>query len=135
MASFEMYIPEEIEKQIEKVTNDSHKVFGAMTQAGAQLVLDRLKATAPHPDIAANLKLTKIYETPSDGGINTKVYFGGHTKRTKIPLAQVAYEYEWGRSGRPFPKKPFIRKAYNKAKIEEVMKKKQKELTGGLLDE
>lgn len=135
MASFEMFAPEEIEKQLDKLYNDTPKIFGAMTQAGAQVVADELKATAPHPDIAANIKLSKIYETPSDGAMNTKVYIAGRTKRSNAPLALVANVFEHGRSTSPFPRKPFLRKAFNKGRIEEAMKKKQKEMTGGLLNE
>lgn len=135
MASFEMFAPEEIEKQLDKLYNDTPKIFGAMTQAGAQVVADELKATAPHPDIAANIKLSKIYETPSDGAMNTKVYIAGRTKRSNAPLALVADVFEYGRSTSPFPRKPFLRKAFNKGRIEEAMKKKQKEMTGGLLNE
>lgn len=135
MAMFEMFVPEEIEKQIDKVYNDTPKIFGAMTRAGAQTVLDELKATAPHPDIAANLKLTKVYETPSDGAINTKIFFGGYTKRTGISLGFVSNVFEYGRSSSPYPRKPFIRKAFNKRRIEQAMKAKQSEMTGGLLSE
>ena len=135
MASFEMFVPEEIEKQLDKLYNDTPKIFGAMTQAGAQVVADELKATAPHPDIAANIKLSKIYETPSDGAMNTKVYIAGRTKKSNAPLALVAGVFEYGRSTSPFPRKPFLRKAFNKGRIEEAMKKKQKEMTGGLLNE
>ena len=95
MARFEMFVPEEIEKQLDKLYNDTPKIFGAMTKAGAQIVADELKATAPHPDIAA----------------------------------------EYGRSNLPFPRKPFLRKAFDPRRIEKVMKDKQREMTGGLLNE
>lgn len=135
MARFEMFVPEEIEKQLDKLYNDTPKIFGAMTKAGAQIVADELKATAPHPDIAANIKLTKIYETPSDGAINTKVLLVGRTKVSNAPLALVANCFEYGRSNLPFPRKPFLRKAFDPRRIEKVMKDKQREMTGGLLNE
>ena len=130
-----MFVPEEIEKQLDKLYNDTPKIFGAMTKAGAQIVADELKATAPHPDIAANIKLTKIYETPSDGAINTKVLLVGRTKVSNAPLALVANCFEYGRSNLPFPRKPFLRKAFDPRRIEKVMKDKQREMTGGLLNE
>ena len=135
MARFEMFVPEEIEKQLDKLYNDTPKIFGAMTKAGAQIVADELKATAPHPDIAANIKLTKIYETPSDGAINTKVLLVGRTKVSNAPLALVVNCFEYGRSNLPFPRKPFLRKAFDPRRIEKVMKDKQREMTGGLLNE
>ena len=135
MARFEMFVPEEIEKQLDKLYNDTPKIFGAMTKAGARIVADELKATAPHPDIAANIKLTKIYETPSDGAINTKVLLVGRTKVSNAPLALVANCFEYGRSNLPFPRKPFLRKAFDPRRIEKVMKDKQREMTGGLLNE
>lgn len=156
MAKFEFVMPDEVIKDFEKIYKNTDKIFGGMTKAGAEVVQSNIKNTAPHPQIAANTKLSKVYKTPSDGGINTKVYFSGYipfkgnrktfkrrgrkggsvyTTTEGVPVAFLAQIYEYGRSSAPFPKKPFFRKAFNKAQIESAMKKAQKELSGGLLDE
>ena len=56
-------------------------------------------------------------------------------KKKGIPVDFLAMVYEYGRSGYPFPKKPFFRKAWNKGKIEQAMLEAQKRASGGLLDE
>ena len=79
-----------------------------------------------------------MYKTPSDDGINTKVAFYGYFtdedgRKKAAPL--VANVFEYGRSGLPFPKHPFLRKSFRKSDIEQAMLKAQKEASGGILDE
>ena len=88
--------------------------------------------------LASAVKVTRTYRTPSDDGINNKVIIGGYFinrngRKTPIPL--VANLFEYGSSSGKYPKHPFFRKAFRKSEIEAVMKAKQKELSGGLLDE
>lgn len=156
MAKFEMELPDEIIKDFKKIYDNSEKIFGGMTRAGAQVVLNNVKTSVPLSSMASHVKLSKTYKTPSDGGINTKVYFSGYlpfkgnrkafkrrgrkgsdvyTTTKGIPVDFLAQIYEYGRSTRPFPKKPFFRKAFKKAQIEKAMIKAQKQLSGGLLDE
>ena len=156
MAKYKMELPTDIMKDFQKIYNNSEQIFGEMTKAGAETVLQTVKATAPNSDIASHAKLTRTYKTPSDDGINTKVYFSGYipfkgrrrsfarrgrkggrvyTTTKGIPVDFLAMVYEYGRSGYPFPKKPFFRKAWNKGKIEQAMLEAQKRASGGLLDE
>ena len=156
MARFKMELPTEILRDFEKVHRDSEKIFGGMTKAGAEVAMSNMKATVPIPQMASHIKLTKTYRTPSDGGINTKVIFSGYLPfstpgRTTfarrggggtmyyttegVPVDFLAKLYEYGRSNSPFPKKPFVRKAFNKTQIETAMSKAQKTLSGGILDE
>lgn len=156
MAKYKMELPTDIMKDFQKIYDNSEQIFGEMTKAGAETVLQTVKATAPNSDIASHAKLTRTYKTPSDDGINTKVYFSGYipfkgrrrafarrgrkggrvyTTTKGIPVDFLAMVYEYGRSGYPFPKKPFFRKAWNKGKIEQAMLEAQKRASGGLLDE
>jgi hypothetical protein len=74
------------------------------------------------------LKITKVYETPSDDGINVHVGFYGydedskptkrHPKGTPIPLIALAREYGTS-SGED--KKPFFRQSFSKKEIEQAM--------------
>lgn len=156
MAIFESILPDKEIKEMKKIYGNTYEIFGGMTRAGAQVALNNMQSNAPTSSIASHIKLSKTYRTPTDEGINTKVYISGYlsfsdpnrkyfTRRgangqsystTKgVPIAFLAQLYEYGRSnGNPFPKRPFMRNAFNKAAIETAMLKAQKELSEGLLD-
>ena len=156
MARFKMELPREIIDDIKKVRDSSAEIFGAMTRAGAEVVAENVRATVPLPEMKEHVKLTRIYITPTDDGINTKVYLHGYLPfkgnrrlfvrrgreggevyvTTKgVPVGFLAQVYEYGRSTAPFPKRPFFRKAFNREQITKAMLKAQKEASGGLLDE
>lgn len=128
MATFKAELPNDIIKQFESIEKNTDKMLEEMTEAGARLVLENIKVGVPHSwyssPIMKCLKITKTYKTPSDDGVNTKVAFYGYFvnengERTPAPL--VANVTEYGRSNSPYPKKPFLRKAFNKGQIEKVM--------------
>lgn len=140
MAKFEMQLPKELIKELEKLHDDTDKIFGGMTKAGAEVVLQNVRANAPAgwrgSDIMGNIGLTKTYKTPSDGGINTKVIISGYFinkngKKTPAPLVANVFEYGSTKS----PKRPFFRKSFRKTQIETAMKRAQKRLSGGIIDE
>lgn len=156
MATLQTILPDDVIKDFKKLEKNTDEIFGEMTKAGAEVVLSNIKSSVPLPEMASHVKLSKTYKTPSDGGINTKVYFSGYlpfkgtrttfTRRGRsggsvytttkgIPVDFLAQVYEYGRSTRPFPKKPFFRKSFRKNQIEQAMLKAQKRASGGLLDE
>lgn len=156
MARFMMQLPEDVMKDFKKLGDNYEKIFGAMTKAGAEVAANNVRASVPLSELASCVKLSKTYKTPSDDGINTKVYFSGYlpfkgnrttfsrrgraggsvyTTTKGIPAGFLAQIYEYGRSNRPFPKKPFFRRAFRAGEIERAMLKAQKEASGGLLDE
>lgn len=142
MASFELQLPKEIMEDMKKINDNYDEIFGAMTEAGAEVALGNIKAGVPASIRKSNmmkcLKMTKTYKTPSDDGINTKVGFYGYfinENGVRTPAPLVANVFEYGRSNSPFPKHPFLRKAFSKSAIERAMLKAQKEASGGLLDE
>ena len=163
MAKFKLELPKEIMDDVKKIYDNSDKIFGGMTRAGAEVVQKNVKANAPIPELANHVKTSVTYKTPSDDGINTKVYITGYLPftngRTKfvrraggreyvstkgVPAPFVANVYEYGTSNRytdsganrgKISKKPFFRKSFKKAQIEKAMLTAQKELSGGLLDE
>ena len=129
MASFKAELPNDIIKQFESIEKNTDKMLEEMTQAGARLVLENIKASVPKNWYSSNimkcLKITKTYKTPSDDGVNTKVAFYGYfinENGEKIPAPLVANVTEYGRSNSPYPKKPFLRRSFKKAEIEKVMK-------------
>ena len=154
MASFTAILPTELMKEFKKVHDNTEQIFGAMTRAGADVALSAAKANAPDT-ISGYGKLTRTYRTPSDGGINTKVTFTGYVpfrgdrksfdrrgrsggkvySSTKgVPVDFLATLYEYGRSTAPFPKQPFLRRAFSSGQIEKAMLRAQKEASGGLLE-
>ncbi len=140
MARFELELPNELMKDLEKVYNNSDSIFGGMTRAGAEVVEKNILATMPDAikksEMIKCLRITKTYKTPSDGGINTKVGFYGYFNNKdgrETPAPLVASVYEHGRSTSDYPKQPFMRSAFKKKEIEEAMLKAQEKLSGGLL--
>ena len=152
MAKFELQLPTEIINDMKKVHDNYEEIFGGMTRAGAEVVLENVKKNVPASIktslIMDNIGLTRTYKTPSDDGINTKVTIDGyfytkpnkHGRVQKVPAPLVANMFEYGSSKRGGkyekpPKQPFLRKSFKKGPIEKAMYKAQKELSGGLLDE
>lgn len=134
MAKVKVELPNEIIQQLEKLNQDTPEMMKAMVKAGAETVLSRIKANAPAgmqgSPIMACLGTTKAYEAPSDDSINMKVGFAGYFTnedgvRTPAPL--VANVFEYGRSGEPFPKQPFLRKSFNKGAITKAMEAVEKQ--------
>lgn len=139
MAKFEMDLPVDLMEQFKKLHDNTDELMGQMTQAGAKAVEHNIRAKCP--DILKNhLKVSVTYRTPSDGCINTKVYFGGYipfsnpnrkyfqrpnggTPTSKgVPASFLAIMYEYGRSNSPFPKHPSVRSAIgNKSAIEQAI--------------
>lgn len=147
MAKFRMELPNDLIKEFQSLEKNTEKMLGEMTKAGAEVVLNNVKAKVPLPKMASYVKLTKTYKTPTDDGINTKVYFSGYLpfsnpnrkyfsrknsrgtvyKETEgVAVDFLAKVYEYGRSSAPFPKKPFFRRSFNKAQITSAMEKVQK---------
>lgn len=154
MARFELIIPDDVIKDIEKISKNADEIFGGMTKAAADMVASSARGACPNSKLASHIKVTKTYKTPSDHGINNKVYISGYipfsgnrksfsrsgrsgmyTTTKGIPAPFLANMYEYGRSDGTFPRKPFFWTAFKTGMIEAVMKKKQKELSGGILDE
>ena len=101
MAKFVMQLPTEIIKDLEYINGNSEKIFGDMTKAGADVTLNNIKSNIPKSFADSNimncLKITRVYKTPTDNGINTKVgFFGYFTNKNgvKTPAPLVANVYE-----------------------------------------
>lgn len=131
MAQFKMELPTELIDIFSTLEKTEKKMLQDMTKAGAKVVLANIEANVPkafhRSNIMKCLKVTKSYETPSDGGINTKVAFYGYfinNQGRKVPAPLVCNVFEYGR--RNFPKKPFLRRAFNETEIKRAMLKAQK---------
>ena len=142
MAKFTADIDESVLKDISYIDKQFENIFGGMTKAGAEVVYKNVISALPESlrssGFSSHVKLSKVYRTPSDDGINTKVMITGYFmnkegKKTPAPL--VANMFEYGSSKRKYPKQPFFRKSFKKSQIMKAMEEAQKNLSGGLLDE
>lgn len=155
MAQFKMELPTQIIDDCQWIEENTYRIFGGMTRIGAETALGTMLASCPNKDLVPYGRITKTYKTPSDGGINTKAGFWGYlpfsnpnrkyfTRRANggvystdkgVPVDFLVKLYEYGRSTAPFPKHPFVRKAFSPSKITKAMYQAQSDLSRGLLDE
>lgn len=156
MARFVNYSADEILKEMGYVTKNVDGILTAMTKDAAEYVAGRVRSSVPRSDMASHVKVSRTYKTPSDGGVNNKVYFSGYlpfkgnrtqfarrgksggkvyTTEKGVPVEFLAILFEHGRSTSPFPKRPFFRRAFDAKGIEKVMLEAQKRESGGILDD
>ena len=124
MAKFKSELPYELMKVFEDLETNCDEMFGDMCKAGAEVVYNKVmsnmkKAYKSTRSLEKGLKITKVYNSPSDDGINVHVGFYGYNEEgTPIPLIAQAREYGTS-SGEE--KKPFFRKSFKKKDIEQAM--------------
>ena len=124
MARFSGEVPQEILQGIEQMNADADRMFEEMVGAGAKVVYDLVnknmqKSFKSTKSLEKGLKLTKVYRTPSDDGINVHVGFYGYNDEG-VPIPLIANAREYGTSSGE-EKKPFFRKSFNKKQIEQAM--------------
>ena len=133
MAAFVGGLPDDLIKMFEDLEKDTEQMLSDMVIAGAAVVEANVNAKIPRDFKKVlngnNIRVTKVYKTPSDDGINCQVQITGyfinrHKQVTPAPL--VANIFEYGRSGAPYPKKPFFRASFNASQIEQAMLDAQK---------
>ena len=142
MAKFTADIDDSVLKDISYIDKQFDHIFGGMTKAGAEVVYKNVISALPgslrSSGFSSHVKLSKVYKTPSDDGINTKVMITGYfinKDGRKTPAPLVANMFEYGSDKRNYPKQPFFRKSFKKSQIMKAMEEEQKKLSGGLLDE
>lgn len=142
MAKVVVDIDDSVLKDISYIDKQFDHIFGGMTKAGAEVVYKNVIANLPESlrssGFSSHVKLSKVYKTPSDDGINTKVMITGYfinKDGRKTPAPLVANMFECGSSKKKYPKRPFFRKSFKKSQIKKAMEEAQKNLSGGLLDE
>lgn len=143
MAKFVATLPDKEMREFKKIHDNAEDIFGQMVEAGAEvahgnIIANLPKGIASSAGMMSCLKVTRVYKTPTDDGINCKVMFSGYFTNEhgqRIPAPLVANVFEYGRSNAPFPKQPFLRRSFSKAQIEAAMRAAQRKASGGLLDE
>ena len=136
MAKFNAELPADLIKVFDELETNSSIMMGEMCKAGAEVVYNKVlsgleKAFQRTDTLKKGLKITKVYETPSDDGINVHVGFYGYDsenptkqypKGKPIPLIAMAREYGTSRGEK---KVPFLRKSFAKKDIEKAMQEVQ----------
>ncbi len=134
MARFNAELPHDMIKSFEELETNVPEMMGEMCQAGAEVVHKKVVANIGKAfdkdrigTLLKGLKITKVYKTPTDDGINVHVGFYGYNtdKVTKkfpkgIPIPLIAMAREYGTSSGE-KKVPFFRKSFSKKAIEEAM--------------
>ena len=128
MAKFQSELPNDLIKVFEDLETNCDEMLGEMCEAGAEVVYNNAlsnmkKAFKSTRSLEKGLKITKVYKTPSDDGINVHIGFYGYTE-DGVPIPLIAQAREYGTS-KGEEKKPFFRKSFKKAQIEEAMQKVQ----------
>ena len=137
MARFKAELPNDLMKMFEKLETETPEMMGEMCKAGANVVYNKVvnnlgKAFKRTETLLKGLKITKVYKTQSDDGINVHIGFYGYDKESKptkrhpngTPIPLIAMAREYGTSSGE-QKKPFFRKAFAKKDIEQAMKEVQ----------
>ena len=129
MAGYSAELPNELIKSFSDLDENTEKMLGEITKAGAEVVYKNIKANMKSSfkntdSLEKGLRLTKTYKTKSDDGINTKVgFYGYNDKGVPIPLIALAREFGTSKGEK---KKPFFRKAFRQeAEITNAMKQAQ----------
>lgn len=134
MAKFTGELPNDLIKMFETLEINTDALLGEMVQAGAEVAQKNVAAKMPRQlrdgllSSGDAIRITRVYRTPSDDGINCQVMIEGYfinRRNVKTPAPLVANLFEYGRSNSPYPKQPFFRAAFNKGQIEAAMLKVQ----------
>lgn len=128
MARFKEELPYELMKMFEDLETNCEDMFGEMCKAGAEIVYNNVlsnmkKVFRTTNSLEKGLRITRVYKTPSDDGINVHVGFYGYNEEgVPIPLIAQAREYGTSRGGKQHEaKRPFFRKSFKKKDIEQAM--------------
>ena len=124
MAKFQSELPNELIEDFEDLGLKCDVMFGEMCKAGAGVVYNNVKSNMKKvfkstKSLEKGLKVTRVYKTPSDDGINVHVGFYGYNEEG-VPIPLIAQAREYGTS-KGEGKKPFFRKSFKKKDIEQAM--------------
>ena len=137
MANFVGGLPTDLIKKFEQLEIDTNKMLSDMVKSGAQVVRNNVNGKMPRElkkVVDSGAKVSKVYKTPTDDGINQQVVISGYfVNRWKqvTPAPLVANLFEYGRSGASYPKKSFFRASFNQSQIEQAMLKEQEKYIKG----
>lgn len=132
MAKFNAELPNDLMKMFDDLETNAPDMMGEMCKAGATVVHNKMvanigRAFGRTDTLLKGLKVTRVYKSPSDDGVNVHIGFYGYNtdKKTKahpqgVPIPLIAMAREYGTSSGE-QKKPFMRKSFAKKDIEQAM--------------
>lgn len=132
MARFFGELPNDLVKVFDEMETNAPEMMGKMCKAGATVVYNKVcnnlkKSFDRTETLLKGLKVTRVYKTPSDDGINVHIGFYGYNKDKitnahpkGVPIPLIAQAREHGTSSGE-DKKPFFRKSFSKKEIEQAM--------------
>jgi hypothetical protein len=128
MAKFKSELPSDLMKVFEELEENCETILGEMCKSGAEVVIKNVKSNMSSvfestESLDKGLKITKVYKTPSDDGINVHIGFYGYNDKG-VPIPLIAQAREYGTSSGE-AKKPFFRKSFKKNEIEQAMQEVQ----------
>lgn len=128
MAKFHQELPNDLMKVFEELETNCDEMFGEMCKAGATVVYNNVmtnmrKVFKSTRSLEKGLKITKVYHTPSDDGINVHIGFYGYNDEG-VPIPLIAQAREYG-TNKGEAKRPFFRKSFKKKDIEQAMQEVQ----------
>ena len=134
MAKFSAELPQDLLKEFEDLETNAEEMMGEMCKVGAEVVHNKIisnmgRSFQTTGSLMKGLKVTRVYKTPSDDGINVHIgFYGYNDEGVPIPLIAMAREYGTSRGEK---KKPFLRKSFSKSEIEQAMTEVQKKYIKG----
>lgn len=138
MAKFVDTRPQELLEAFQKLDADTNQMLSEMVVAGAEVVrnnmLINMSPKFRNALTSQNVTISKVYVTPSDGGINCQAKIVGYfTNRygKKTPAPLVANMLEYGSKDRNYHKAPFLRMSFNRKQLEAAMLAVQKKYIEG----
>lgn len=131
MAKAKFVLPSEIVKKFQNLEKTASEMFEEIAEEGGKVAYQKLLNNLPkglkQENVIKNIRLSKVYRTPTDGAVNRSVIFVGYfTNRDgkKTPAPLVANMFEYGSSSKPnYPRNRFLKKSFRKADLEEVLNK------------
>ena len=142
MAKFNAELPNDLIQTFDELETNAEMMMGEMCRVGAEVVhnkvISNLKGSFDSiGSLMKGLKVTRVYKTPTDDGINVHIGFYGYDeeKKTKahpngVPIPLIAMAREYGTSSGE-KRKPFLRKSFSKKEIEQAMMEVQEKYIKG----
>ena len=142
MAKFNAELPNDLIQTFDELETNAEIMMGEMCRVGAEVVHSKVisnikKSFSSTGALMKGLKVTRVYKTPTDDGINVHIGFYGYDedKKTKahpkgVPIPLIAMAREYGTSSGE-KRKPFLRKSFAKKEIEQAMMEVQEKYIKG----
>lgn len=102
MAKFSSELPLDLIEQFKTLEKGAEKMLGEMVDAGAEVVEKNIRANMKKAfkdpsRLEKCLRVTRVYKTPSDDGVNKKVAFYGYLEGTEGTVTKMTRTKTYGK--------------------------------------